>query len=193
MARQYGGMRSNQQRASKVAEGKLAWVRVNTISVSFFRSVSEFLDGLPKGSKQAEEYKPLTEGDGDQIVLTVETYNSLSTIPLSEMTVAELKTLQLFIDTAISEALPIAEARDRISEEVLNDYGDDSNARVYRAVPELSVRKGKGGEHNTSLWKRLEGTEAVLRFPGQRRQLADDSSEVADSDASDGGTQDNGA
>ncbi len=184
--RQYPGMRTSVQRANKVSENKLAWVKINTITMSFFRQDGEFLEGLPESEDIRAEYRGYTEDDGDQMVLTVETYNSLSSIPLSEMTYNELMTLKMFVSTAIDEALPVASVRDRLSQEALDDYGDDSNARIYRSVPELFVRKGKGGEYNQSIWERSAGSYAMVKFPGRARQLPDDDGAVAQRHEGDG-------
>lgn len=182
VTRKYPGMRSNLQKTSKVSENKLAWVKLSNVTISFFRQGGEFFEGLPEGSPQVEQYREFTEGDGDQIVLTVDTHKSLVSIPLSELTAGELRVLGNFMNTAINQALPVAEARDRISQEVLNDYDDDSNTRVYRGVPELLVRKGKGGEYNQGVWERLASPDVVVKRPGLPQQLRSYSGEMAEGD-----------
>lgn len=186
----FKGMRAKKVSTGKVSEGRLAWIRFNMLSLVLYRKPDSFFDNLPEGSEQAEEYKVHSEGDGDHINLAISIASSKVAIALTSYTAQELRSMKNFIDFAIDEALPIAEARDKASMEVLEDYDDDSNTRVYRDIPELFIRKGHVGEYNSRLLDRFAGDDAVVRRPGAARGLTESVGTVADEEPKHGISQD---
>lgn len=90
----------------------------------------------------------------------------------------ELKDFKDFVSASISAAMPVVQARDK---EAQNDFenGDDSNYRLHRAAPTLSLRTGALIEYSDRLRLRPSGFPGV---EGEPSEPADDEAGRAGND-----------
>lgn len=123
----------NKIRDGLMSEGRWAWVR--TVLGQFVILVDT--DEDDKADRTIRLYHPIPGRPPVSWNLTALTEEEL------------LKTKELF-DAAFEWALPVVQRRDKEAQDAF-DNGDDSHARVYRAVPQLVFRKRPESEHSEGI------------------------------------------
>jgi hypothetical protein len=112
---------------------------------------------------------------------------------LTALTSDELDKLKTLLDMAFDIARPIVEERDKAAQHAYDTQGDDSIARLYRAVSRLIVREGAITENSTSVRQRPEDDAAGPGGPGDSDEgLRVIGPELADVQPEAGGVQDDG-
>lgn len=160
----YKPMRGERRIAGQITTNRRAWVRLDTISVIMYRSDSGFLGTIPEGADSAtDRYSKLVDEHGDDVKLFFDTLRGKASITLTSMTASELEAFMGFILGAYQRALPVVVARDDIAKEMYDDYEDDSNSRLYRALPELHVRPGEEFQYGAGIPERLDGLSPLGR------------------------------
>lgn len=91
---------------------------------------------------------------------------------LTDLTMDELLAVKEFIEIALANAAPTVEERDR---EADTNYvkGDDTNRRIYRAVPRILIREGKKYTHRPQLLRGYEWPTEVPSFIARAARVID--------------------
>ena len=147
--KRYNAMTTNPKREKMprgygMSEGRRAWTSVSGIEIIEYDKPGIFKAGISESyTGMRDKYAELVGTDEDEIQLTLKTNKANVYVNLSSLTEAELNAIQKVINIAIDKALPIVRARDQIVKEMYDEYGDDSQLRLYRDVPKVFTRKRK--------------------------------------------------
>jgi hypothetical protein len=109
---------------------------------------------------------------------------------LTSLTTDEIDAFKEIIDTAFAMARPICEWRDKEAADAFAK-GDDTHARIYRAIPQLVYREGTVREYRESLFNGPQDADVTLqRDRNLLRQFRDTRVSVAELDEASGITED---
>lgn len=178
---------------SVMSEARKSWVRLSQVEIIEYNHHGDFIDTIhPDATDLRLKYKEMIPEDGDNIVIYfIARHGGRIGIVLSDFTSKELDAFELMIAKLVSAARPIVAARDEIVQEGYEQYGDDSNIRLYRDVPRIVIRKGTSREHDKGVLDGPEGDAAPLWHRGNPNGIPGAvRGSVAERDPFDGGPED---
>lgn len=144
--------------------GQYSRARVGWSQVSGIETVVMMYPDKPN-ERDPEEHAYAQNEPGYSIRLMFMRYGRNMSLALTSLTLDELVAFEEAVKLAISLARPVVELRDKAANEAF-DEGNDSFARLYRAIPKVTVRERYVREYGGSI---LDGSSDALA--GLRRAV----------------------
>lgn len=142
------GVRMNPGRDTRFSENRVAWLSLQNVEVVIMRYDDDNSEGLDKDDVPGTPSVNLSFPHPGNRAKS----RFISLTGLTELELAELRNV---INLACDLAEPIVRFRDKVAKHG-SEQGDDSFARLYRAVPEVFTRQGAKPEDLQELRSRFE-------------------------------------